>query len=134
MTPRPRSRWLVLVVEDDPDLLTLITRVLEKEKYQVQTANNGEAGLALACAKPKPALIISDIMMPDKDGLEMVRRIKEDPNTKPTPVIFLTAKQTPKDIIAGIQAGARHYLTKPFRMAELVEKVKSIIRPHPDDE
>jgi DNA-binding response OmpR family regulator len=133
MPPRTRSRWLVLVVEDDPDLLTLITRVLEKEKYQVQTANNGEAGLALAAARPKPNLIISDIMMPDMDGLEMVRRIKDDPNTKPTPVIFLTAKQTPKDVIAGIQAGARHYLTKPFKMQELIEKVRSVIPPHPDD-
>jgi len=133
MAPRVRSKWLVLVVEDDPDLLTLITRVLEKEKYQVLTANNGEAGLALASGRPKPNLIISDIMMPDMDGLEMVRRIKEDPNTKPPPVVFLTAKQTPKDVIAGIQAGARYYLPKPFRMHELVDKVRSILPPHPDD-
>jgi len=133
MPPRDRSKWLVLVVEDDPDLLTMITRVLEKEKYQVLTANNGEAGLALAVGKPKPNLIISDIMMPDMDGLEMVRRIKDDPSTKPTPVVFLTAKQTPKDVIAGIQAGARYYLTKPFRMHELVDKVRAILPPHPDD-
>jgi DNA-binding response OmpR family regulator len=124
----------VLVVEDDPDLLMLITRFLEKEKYEVLTATNGEAGLALASARPKPNLIISDIMMPDMDGLEMVKRIKEDPQTKPTPVVFLTAKQTPKDVIAGIQAGARLYLTKPFKMQELIDKVKTILVPHPDDE
>jgi len=134
MPPRPRSRWLVLVVEDDPDLLMLITRFLEKEKYEVVTATNGEAGLALASGRPKPNLIISDIMMPDMDGLEMVRRIKEDPQTKPTPVVFLTAKQTSKDVIAGIQAGARLYLTKPFKMQELIDKVKTILIPHPDDE
>jgi DNA-binding response OmpR family regulator len=133
MPPRVRSKWLVLVVEDDPDLLTLITRMLEKEGYRVQTANNGEAGLALALHKPKPNLIISDIMMPDMDGLEMVRRIKEDPSTKPTPVVFLTAKQTPKDVIAGIQAGARYYLTKPFRMNELLEKVRAVLPQHCDD-
>jgi DNA-binding response OmpR family regulator len=125
---------LVLVVEDDPDLLMLITRFLEKEKYEVVTATNGEAGLALASGRPKPNLIISDIMMPDMDGLEMVRRIKEDPQTKPTPVVFLTAKQTSKDVIAGIQAGARLYLTKPFKMQELIDKVKTILIPHPDDE
>ena len=122
----------MLVVEDDPDLLTLITRVLEKEKFEVMTALNGEAGLALASGRPKPNLIISDIMMPDMDGLEMVRRVKQDPQTKPTPVIFLTAKQTPKDVIAGIQAGARAYLTKPFKMNELVSKVRSILPVIPD--
>ena len=132
MPPRERTKWLVLVVEDDPDLLTLITRVLEQDGYSVQTATNGEAGLALACAKPKPNLIISDIMMPDMDGLEMVRRIKDDPNNKPLPVVFLTAKQTPKDVIAGIQAGARYYLTKPFKMNELVTKVHNILPKLPD--
>lgn len=113
-------------------MLTLITRVLEKDGYRVQTATNGEAGLALASARPKPNLIISDIMMPDMDGLEMVRRIKDDPNTKPTPVVFLTAKQTPKDVIAGIQAGARYYLTKPFKMNELITKVHNILPKLPD--
>ena len=132
MARRERTKWLVLVVEDDPDLLTLITRVLEQDGYSVQTAADGEAGLALACAKPKPNLIISDIMMPDMDGLEMVRRIKEDANTKPTPVIFLTAKQTSKDVIAGIQAGARYYLTKPFKMNELITKVHNILPKLPD--
>jgi DNA-binding response OmpR family regulator len=133
MPPRVRSKWIVLVVEDDPDLLTLITRMLEKDGYLVQTANNGEAGLVLAAAKPRPNLIISDIMMPDMDGLEMVRRIKEDASAK-IPVVFLTAKQTPKDVIAGIQAGARFYLTKPFRMNELLDKVHSILPKHPDDQ
>jgi DNA-binding response OmpR family regulator len=132
MPPRTRSQWLVLVVEDDPDLLTLITRFLEKEKYEVVTATNGAAGLALASGRPKPNLIISDIMMPDMDGLEMVRRIKEDPQTKPTPVVFLTAKQTSKDVIAGIQAGARTYMTKPFKMQELIDKVRGILPPIPE--
>ena len=113
-------------------MLTLITRVLEKDGYRVQTATNGEAGLALASARPKPNLIISDIMMPDMDGLEMVRRLKEDPQTKPTPVVFLTAKQTSKDVIAGIQAGARMYLTKPFKMQELIDKVRGILPPIPE--
>lgn len=127
-----RQKWLVLVVEDDPDLLELMTRVLEKEDFEVMTAIDGREGLALASARPKPNLIITDIMMPDMDGLEMVRAIKDDPNTKPTPVIFLTAKSTPQDLVAGIQAGARHYLTKPFRMPELLAKVRSLLPAVPD--
>jgi DNA-binding response OmpR family regulator len=127
-----RQKWLILVVEDDADLLELMTRVLEKEDFEVMTATNGREGLALASARPKPNLIISDIMMPDMDGLEMVRAIKHDPNTKPTPVIFLTSKSTPQDLVAGIQAGARHYLTKPFRVPDLVAKVRSVLPVVPD--
>jgi len=130
--PRVRQKWLVLVVEDDPDLLDLITRVLEKDGLEVMAAKDGREGLLLASARPRPRLIISDIMMPDMDGLEMVRQIKDDPGTKPTPVIFLTAKSTPHDVIAGIQAGARHYLTKPFRVVDLLDKVRSVLPPVPD--
>jgi DNA-binding response OmpR family regulator len=128
----PRQKWLVLVVEDDPDLLSLLTRVLEQAGFEVMTASDGQSGLALASARPKPNLIIADIMMPDMDGLQMVREIKQDPRTKPTPVIFLTAKDTPKDIVDGIRAGARHYMTKPFRVADLLEKVRSILPEVPD--
>jgi CheY-like chemotaxis protein len=129
---KQRPKRLVLVVEDDPDLLELITRVLEKEDCEVMTAADGREGLLLASARPRPSLIISDIMMPDMDGLEMVRQLKNDPLTRPTPVIFLTAKSTPQDLVAGIQAGARHYLTKPFRVEQLVEKVRSVLPPQGD--
>jgi DNA-binding response OmpR family regulator len=126
---KARQKWLVLVVEDDDDLIKLITRVLEHDGFEVMTATDGQSGLAQASARPKPNLIISDIMMPDMDGLEMVRQIKQDPSTKPTPVIFLTAKDTPRDIVEGIRAGARHYMTKPFRVQDLLEKVRAIL-PH----
>ena len=128
----PRQKWLVLVVEDDEDLLRLLVRVLEQAKFEVATATDGQSGLALAAGKPRPNLIISDIAMPDMDGLEMVRQIKQDPQMKPIPVIFLTAKETPGDIVAGIRAGARHYVTKPFRMPELLEKVRAILPDVPD--
>lgn len=129
---KPRQKWLVLVVEDDLDLSNLLVRVLEQAKFEVATANDGQTGLALASGKPRPNLIISDIMMPDMDGLEMVQQIKQDPKMKPIPVIFLTAKDTPADIVAGIRAGARHYLTKPFRVPELLEKVRAILPDVPD--
>ena len=127
-----KTKWLVLVVEDDPDVLKLITRVLEKEDFEVLTAINGQEGLLLANSRPRPHLIISDVMMPDMDGLEMVREIKEDPATKRLPVIFLTAKDTPSDIIEGIKAGAKHYLTKPFRVPDLVAKVRTVL-PRPPE-
>jgi DNA-binding response OmpR family regulator len=129
---KQRQKWLVLVVEDDDTLQNLIVRVLERSDFEVMVARNGAEGLALASAKPKPHLIISDIMMPDMDGLDMVRQIKRDPNTKPTPVIFLTARDTPQDVIQGINAGARHYMTKPFRVPELIEKVRSILPEIPE--
>ena len=127
-----RQKWLVLVVEDDPDLLELMTRVLEKEQFEVMTAIDGREGLLLASGRPRPDLIVSDIMMPDMDGLQMVRELRDDPNTRRTPVIFLTAKSTPQDLVAGIQAGARHYLTKPFKMQDLLAKVRSILPAAPD--
>ena len=127
-----RQKWIILVVEDDADLLELLTRVLEKEDFEVMTATNGREGLALASMRPRPNLIISDIMMPDMDGLQMVRELKQDPGTKPLPVIFLTAKSTPRDMVAGIQAGARHYLTKPFKVPELLAKVRSVLPAVPD--
>ncbi len=127
-----RQKWLVLVVEDDPDLLELMTRVLEKEGCEVMIANDGREGLVLASGRPRPDLIISDIMMPDMDGLEMVRALREDANTKRMPVIFLTSKSTPQDLVAGIQAGARAYLTKPFKMQDLLAKVRSILPAIPD--
>ena len=128
----PRQKWLVLLVEDDADLLKLLTRVLEQAGFEVTTAANGRTGLAIASGRPKPNLIISDIMMPDMDGLEMVRQIKQDPRTKPTPVIFLTSRTTPRDIIAGIGAGARHYIPKPFKMQDLLAKVNAILPQVPD--
>jgi DNA-binding response OmpR family regulator len=120
------------VVEDDPDLLHLITRTLEREDFEVANAADGQSGLALAAAKPRPNLVISDIMMPDMDGLEMVRELKRDPALRSLPVIFLTARDTPADVIAGITAGARHYITKPFRIQELIEKVRSILPKVPE--
>ena len=127
-----RQKWLVLVVEDDPDLLELMTRVLEKEGFEVMIAADGREGLVLASGRPRPDLIISDIMMPDMDGLEMVRALRDDANTKRMPVILLTSKSTPQDLVAGIQAGARAYLTKPFKMQDLLAKVRAILPAVPD--
>ena len=132
MTDASAPKRLVLVVEDDPDLRELMTRVLEKLGFGVLVASDGREGLAMASMKPRPSLIISDVMMPDMDGIEMVRAIKNDSQLRPTPVIFLTAKGMPQDVVAGIQAGARHYLIKPFRVPDLIAKVHAVLPPGGD--
>ncbi|HEX7478186.1 MAG TPA: response regulator [Polyangiales bacterium] len=121
-------KWLVLVVEDDPDVRNLIQRALSKE-YDVVAAADGATALARLQQSPLPALIVSDIMMPDMDGLEMGRRLKDDSRTAHVPIIFLTALGTPQNIVAGIKAGARLYITKPFRIPDLLDKVKQVLHP-----
>lgn len=120
----PKRR--ILVVEDEQDVANMIARFLGNE-FDVVIAANGQQGLEMAFTEPKPELIITDVMMPKLDGVTMVKRIRErDPNRK-TPVIFLTAKSAPMDIVAGIQAGAKHYMTKPFQFDELRKKVRKVL-------
>ncbi len=126
MTGETEAKKRVLVVEDEQDVANMIARFLSSE-YDVVVAANGQEGLELAFAEPRPELIITDVMMPKLDGLTMVKRIRErDPNRR-TPVIFLTAKSAPMDLVAGIQAGARHYITKPFQFDDLRKKVRKVL-------
>jgi len=126
MTGETETKKRVLVVEDEQDVANMIARFLSSE-YDVVVAANGQEGLELAFAEPRPELIITDVMMPKLDGLTMVKRIRErDPNRR-TPVIFLTAKSAPMDLVAGIQAGARHYITKPFQFDDLRKKVRKVL-------
>lgn len=126
MTGVTETKKRVLVVEDEQDVATMIARFLSTE-YDVVVASNGQQGLEMAFEEPRPELIITDVMMPKLDGLTMVKRIRErDPNRK-TPVIFLTAKSAPMDLVAGIQAGARHYITKPFQFDDLRKKVRKVL-------
>ncbi len=94
----------------------------------VVTATDGEQALALLSKGPPVHLLITDWMMPRKDGLSLVREMKADDRLKNIPVVLLTAKSSPRDVIAGINSGARHYLTKPFKPDELIAKVKKVLR------
>jgi CheY-like chemotaxis protein len=126
-TGRPPGKPTILVVEDDLDLLKMLSRMLEPIG-DVVTATNGADALERIQAGLRPDLIISDVMMPRMDGLELARRLRNEPKTTKTPVIMLTAKNAPLDVIKGINAGARSYLTKPFKHEELVSKVKKALR------
>jgi DNA-binding response OmpR family regulator len=123
LAPRPR----VLVVEDDQDLLRMMQRMLTAIA-DVTIASDGEEALKLLGAGTLPDLIITDWMMPRKDGLTLVRDMKLDERLKRVPVIILTAKTAPRDVIAGINSGVRHYLTKPFKPDELIAKVRKVLR------
>ena len=123
----PSSRPRILVVEDDEDLLRMMYRMLSTIA-DVAMAADGEHALKILQSGPPPDLVITDWMMPRKDGLTLVKEMKLDDRLKGTPVVILTAKSAPRDVIAGINSGARHYLTKPFKPDDLISKVKKVLR------
>jgi DNA-binding response OmpR family regulator len=112
----------IVIVEDDPGIAQLLSRFL-RQRYEVEIAIDGVAGLALLLRPPPPDLVIADVMMPKMNGFTMIQKMREQLTTARPPVIFLTARDTPADIVKGIQAGARHYLTKPVRLDDLDKKV-----------
>jgi len=115
---------LILVVDDDPKLLRLVRRELQAEGYRVITASDGETGLQVI-SEEEPALVLLDIMMPDIDGIEVCRRVRR---FSEVPIVMLTAKGQPDDVVRGLQAGADDYVTKPFSTNELVARVKAVLR------
>jgi heavy metal response regulator len=115
----------ILVVEDEKKVSSFIKRGLEEEKYEVDIANDGEDGLRMALDKAYD-LIVLDWMLPKRDGLSVVRELRGK-NTM-TPVLMLTAKDSVEDIVAGLDSGSDDYLTKPFAFAELLARVRALLR------
>ncbi len=124
-TPSTRTKKRILVADDDPSISRLLERVLITE-FDVVTASDGNAALALA-EQIRPQLFILDVMMPGMDGFQLAGKIRLVRELKNVPIIFLTARDGPLDTIKGIQAGARHYMTKPFKIDDLLSKVKKIL-------
>ena len=122
-----RTPPLILIVDDNPTNLDILQARLRANKYEVITAADGEAGLAMAREK-QPDLMLLDIMMPKMDGIEVCRRIKEDSSLPFMPIIMVTAKADSKDVVAGLEAGGDEYLTKPVDHAALVARVESMLR------
>ncbi len=116
----------ILVVDDDLDRLKLIGLMLQRNGYEVIAANAGNQALARALSD-QPDLIILDVMMPDMNGYEVCRRLRKNPNTQNIPIIMFTAKTLIDDKVAGFEAGADDYLTKPTHPAELASRVKAIL-------
>lgn len=117
----------ILVVEDEEDILELVTYNLSKEGYQVRGAVSGEEGLKSVRSNP-PGLIVLDLMLPGVDGLEVCRRLKADPRLAQIPVVMLTAKGEEADVVAGLELGADDYITKPFSPRVLMARIKAVLR------
>ena len=115
----------ILVVDDEPSLIDAVATALRYEGFQVSEARSGREGL-LAAQHDAPDLIILDVMLPDIDGFTISARLRNEGIT--TPVLFLTARDSLDDKAEGFAAGADDYLTKPFSLAELVMRVKAILR------
>jgi DNA-binding response OmpR family regulator len=115
------------VVDDEQDIVDLITHHLEKENFKVEPFFDGESVLEYI-RKNRPAMIILDLMLPGVDGLEVCKTIKKDSQTSMIPIIMLTAKSTETDKVVGLELGADDYIIKPFSPRELVARVKSILR------
>ena|SRR5438093_5430644 len=117
----------ILIAEDDAVARDLLEHLLRLEGYDLLTAPDGDVAYTLA-KQEKPDLILLDVMMPFTDGLEVLRRLKEIPESSNIPVIMLTAKGGDSDITAGFELGASDYLVKPFSTAELLARVRKALR------
>lgn len=117
----------VLIVEDEDALSTILEYNLAKEKFDVAIATDGEEGL-LKVEEFGPDIIILDWMLPKVSGIEVCRRIRSKPETRNIPIIMLTARSEEADRIRGLETGADDYLTKPFSTAELIARLKAILR------
>jgi len=117
----------VLVVEDDGDVRALLVRALST-RYAVVQAEDGLAALEVLKKTGAVDLIICDVMMPKMNGYALSRLLKADAKMKTIPIIFLTARTSAKDVVAGINAGARHYIAKPFSVKDVLDKVGKLLK------
>ncbi|HEX8992975.1 MAG TPA: response regulator [Anaerolineales bacterium] len=121
----------ILIIDDDVDTLRLVGLMLQRQGYQISAATSGEQGLEKAFAE-KPDVILLDVMMPEMDGYEVARRLRRNPASSQTPILLFTAKTQLDDKVAGYEAGADDYLTKPTHPAELQTHIRALLgRVHP---
>ena len=119
------SSELVLIVDDEPSIVQLARMYLEREQFRVEAVGDGAAALE-AVSRPRPALVVLDVMLPGLDGFEICRRLRAEKD--PVAILMVTARDEDIDKILGLELGADDYLTKPFNPRELVARVKAILR------
>ena len=117
----------ILIIEDEKAIVRMLDYNLKKEGFRALSANNGEDGLDMA-RKEHPDLILLDLMLPEMDGLEVCKAIKNDTKTAHIPIIILTAKAQETDKIVGLELGADDYMTKPFSPRELIARIRAVLR------
>jgi DNA-binding response OmpR family regulator len=113
---------VLVVVDDDPSIRAMLLHTLGRT-YTIYEARDGQEAKDILEAIPAPDGIVCDVMMPRLDGVELAKALRKDKALQRVPILFLTAKDGAMDVIAGINAGARHYVTKPFKIADVVAKV-----------
>ncbi|MGA3124127.1 MAG: response regulator [Polyangiaceae bacterium] len=118
---------VVLVVDDDSAIRTMLVRALGTT-YIVYEASDGLEARELLDRIPTPDAIVSDIMMPRLDGLGLAKLLRKDATLQRVPLLFLTARGSPIDLVGGINAGARHYVTKPFKITEVLAKIATMTK------
>ena len=121
------EKYKILVVDDEPDILEILTYNLEKEGFLVETAVDGEEGIQKAI-KMQPDLIILDIMMPNIDGVEVCRNLRDKKQFENTLIAFLTAREEDYSQIAALDVGGDDYITKPIRPRVLISRIKALLR------
>ena len=118
---------LILFIEDEPTLQKTLGRALEQEGYEVQSALDGQSGLALV-KRIKPNLILLDLILPKMDGFAVLKELKKDPDVKEIPVIVLTNLESPQDIEKALSEGATNYLVKAnYELNDVVKKIKELL-------
>ncbi|HUN65657.1 MAG TPA: response regulator transcription factor [Bacteroidota bacterium] len=122
MTPQKS----ILVVDDEQDIVDLVKYNLQREGYTVLTARNGKE--ALQQAGKNPSLILLDVMMPEMNGLDLLKKLKNDADLRDIPVVFLTAKGSEVDEILGLELGADDYIVKPISIPKLIARIKTVLR------
>ena len=121
------SKEKILIIEDEKDIVKMLDYNLKKEGFRALSANNGEDGLDMA-RKENPDLVLLDLMLPEMDGLDVCKAIKNDTKTAHIPIIILTAKAQEADKVVGLELGADDYVTKPFSPRELIARIKAVLR------
>jgi len=116
----------ILIVDDEPTIVKMLESRLQAEGYEVFTAHSGEEGLE-QCKLAKPDAVILDIMMPDMDGSVVAAHMQEDPNLSKIPIVFLTAVVKPQEIPKNRKIGGHYFLSKAFKITELLEVLKKIL-------
>ncbi|MCA0452535.1 MAG: response regulator transcription factor [Chloroflexi bacterium] len=117
----------IMAVDDDPEVLDTLGRVLEREAYDVSLAKSAAEALELL-ERRVPSALILDIMMPGMDGITLCRQLRRDPRFSALPILFLTAKGSTEDVVDGLDAGADDYVVKPFELAELRARIHALLR------
>lgn len=125
-TPQPADAPDILIVDDEASVVEVVSLYLQRDGFQVRSARNGTDAL-IAMHAARPSLVILDVMLPQIDGITLIRRMRETPALD-VPVIMLTARGRESDRITGLDLGADDYVTKPFSPAELVSRVKAVLR------